>query len=285
MSEKAQPASNVRDVTLIEHDDLGAKTRSDYVAVEEPLKIQIRINGASSPLGITMRTPGNDFELVTGFLLAEGVISGSSDIVEMAYCDQVNEDIQRYNVVSVHLRDSVQIETERLTRPFAITSACGVCGRGSIDELMARGLSKAQARWTVEPSVLMNLGSALRSKQAIFGLTGGLHAAALVSRDGSVMVAREDVGRHNAVDKAIGAAVLDEALPLETKILMVSGRTSYEIVQKAISAQIPMVCGISAPSSLAVDLANEFDVTLVGFLRASRFNVYSGAHRIDEKAT
>ncbi|GIH89650.1 formate dehydrogenase accessory sulfurtransferase FdhD [Planobispora siamensis] len=262
--------------------------RRDDLATEEPLEIRLTAAGADPPgaprrtVAVTMRTPGHDFELAAGFLHGEGVVT-AGDIASISYC--TDEDVTpeaRYNTVTVRLRGDRLPELPTLDRHFLTSSACGVCGAASLDALRDRCAPlPASGGLTVSPEVLYGLPDRLRRAQGVFGRTGGLHAAGLFTPDGELVVLREDVGRHNAVDKLTGWAMLDGRLPLTGRILMVSGRTSYEIMQKALAAGVPVVCAVSAPSSLAVDLAREFGLTLVGFLRGERFNVYAGAHRID----
>ena len=228
-----------------------------------------------------MRTPGADFDLTAGFLYSEGVISHHQDIYRMSYC--VDPDVdgdQRYNVVNVALREGLLPDLQPLERHFFTTSACGVCGKASIEALQIRGCPVIPTRMEVTADVIYSLPDKLRSAQGVFTATGGLHAAALFDAQGQLLKLREDVGRHNAVDKLLGSALLADELPVGDHIVMVSGRSSFEILQKCLIAGVPIVCAISAPSSLAVALAREFGITLVGFLRGHRFNVYSGFERI-----
>jgi len=251
-------------------------SRPDTMAVEEPL--EIRIDG--SPLSVTMRTPGDDFDLVAGLLHAEGVIEAAADIVSMRVCADTGESGEpTYNVVDVALAPG--IEAPEAARAFVTTSACGVCGTGSIDALRKRvRFDVAADALRLGPEVLSGLPETLREAQRVFDRTGGLHAAGLFEPDGSLLVLREDVGRHNAVDKVVGWALRDDALPLTGRVLMVSGRASFELVQKAVLAGIPALAAVSAPSSLAVDLAAESGLTLIGFLRGDSMNVYTGAERL-----
>lgn len=228
-----------------------------------------------------MRTPGSDFELAVGFLHGEGVIHTRDEIATISYC--VDPDIdaaQQYNIVNVTLRHDALPDLAPLERHFSITSACGVCGKATLDALELRGSSLETNHLTVPIDVIYRLPGTLRDQQGLFQQTGGLHAAALFTRDGSMLALREDVGRHNALDKLIGWALLENRLPLGECILLVSGRTSYELLQKSLAAGIPVVCAISAPSSLAVDVARRFGITLVGFLRGQRCNIYTARHRI-----
>jgi FdhD protein len=256
-------------------------TRSDYLATEEPLEIRLVVDGARATVAVTMRTPGADFELAAGFLYGEGVISGRADIGRISYCTDPGVDAeQQYNIVNVRLMAAALPDLHSLDRHFMTSSACGVCGKASLDALELRGCPVVPAGPALDPAVLPRLPDALRERQGLFESTGGLHAAGLFTPDGQLVALREDVGRHNAVDKLVGWAVMDGRLPLHDHLLMVSGRSSYEILQKALAAGIPVVCAVSAPSSLAVDLARRFGMTLVGFLRGERFNVYAGEERL-----
>lgn len=251
--------------------------RPDSLAVEEPL--EIRVDGDAR--AITMRTPGDDFELAAGFLLAEGVITGPDDVVQMRYCDDGSPDPLQ-NIVDVTLRpDASDSSRSVAARRNLVTSACGICGRESLDQV------RMQARWslaedetTVGLDVLLALPERLRAGQAVFERTGGLHAAALFTAAGELLVVREDVGRHNAVDKVIGWALGNGRLPARGLVLQVSGRISFELVQKAWLAGVPIFSAVSAPSSLAVDLAVEAQMTLAGFVRDEGLNLYAAPHRV-----
>ncbi|GGS91175.1 sulfurtransferase FdhD [Planobispora rosea] len=273
------PVSRIR---IREFSGGAVRDRRDDLATEEPLEIRIQAGGGRRTVAITMRTPGHDTELAAGFLHGEGVAAPGS-IASISYCtDEEVPPEARHNTITVRLRGDRLPDLPALDRHFVTSSACGVCGTASLDALRERCLAPlAQDGPAVSPEILYGLPDALRSAQGVFGRTGGLHAAGLFTPDGALMALREDVGRHNAVDKLTGWALLGERLPLAGHILMVSGRTSYEIMQKALAAGVPVVCAVSAPSSLAVDLAREFGMTLVGFLRGERFNVYAGAHRIE----
>lgn len=259
--------------------------RFDRLATEEPLEIRLRAGGASQTVAVTMRTPGNDFELAAGFLFAEGVVAGYDDIAGISFCVDRDVDLeQRYNIVNVDLRARALPDLDRLERHFLTTSACGVCGRAGIEALTTRGLSVLADDLELDPALLVRLPERLRERQTLFATTGGLHAAGLFDANGTLVATREDVGRHNALDKLIGWALLTRRVPLAHHVLVVSGRASYELVQKAIVARIPVLCAVSAPSSLAVDLATAFGVTLAGFVRDSRFNVYATPERIAARA-
>jgi len=240
----------------------------DLLAVEEPLEIRI----GDKTISITMRTPGNDPELAAGFLFTEGILQGSGQI----------KDIQGFrNSVTVQLNPEVEVDFERLQRNFYTTSSCGVCGKASIEALRMQGcpvLPRNSA--AMEAAVIHRLPQAQRDEQAVFERTGGLHAAALFDFQGNLILLREDVGRHNAVDKLIGAEMLAGRTPLSDKLLLVSGRASFELTQKALMAGIPVLAAVGAPSSLAVETAQRFNMTLLGFVRDGRFNIYSGTERI-----
>jgi FdhD protein len=256
-------------------------TRTDYLATEEPLEIRLDAGGATATVAVTMRTPGADFELAAGFLYGEGVVTSRDDVGRLSYCTDPEIDAeQQYNIVNVGLTTGAMPDLHTLERHFMTSSACGVCGKASLDSLELRGCPVVPPGLVVDPAVLPRLPGALREGQGLFESTGGLHAAGLFTAEGELVALREDVGRHNAVDKLIGWALLDGRLPLGDHLLMVSGRSSYEILQKALVAGVPVVCAVSAPSSLAVDLARRFGMTLVGFLRGQRFNVYAGEERL-----
>jgi FdhD protein len=255
----------------------GDGTGTDLVAVEEPL--EIRLHGR--PFAVTMRTPGDDRALAAGFLLSEGVIADASELGAVEHCRHP-EYPERHNVVDVFLRGAAAAAIEeRLAgrRQVATTSSCGLCGRVTIDSLATRAPA-LQPAWSIPRQLAASLPERLRERQAVFDDTGGLHAAGLFDLQGSCLRSAEDVGRHNAVDKVIGALLLDEGLPADRHALVVSGRTSYEILQKAWLAGIGLVCAVSAPSSLAVDLADRGGITLLGFVREGGFNVYTHPARI-----
>jgi FdhD protein len=251
------------------------------VATEEPLEIRLVLRGRTQAVAVTMRTPGADFELAAGFLSGEGVIRTRDELRGISYCVDAGLDTQqRYNVVNVALARDALPDLAPLERHFVTTSACGVCGKASLEALRLRGVPSLSEGPSVSPETITALPDRLRGEQGVFQATGGLHAAALFDQTGALLCVREDVGRHNAVDKVVGWALLNGKLPLRDRILLVSGRSSYEILQKSLAAEITIVCGISAPSSLAVALAREFGITLIGFLRGSRFNVYAGEERV-----
>ena len=247
----------------------------DSLSREEPL--EIRVKGES--VAVTMRTPGHDDELALGFLLSEGVIAGSSDVIEIAPC-QKGESALHGNVLNVFLAPKAVIDLDKLRRNVYASSSCGLCGKASIESVHVHFPPLVKREPFVAAEKLLQLPAMLRIRQETFEKTGGLHAAGLFDFNGSLLTLREDVGRHNAVDKVLGRSMLDGNLPLEDSVLMVSGRASFEILQKALAGRVPVVCAISAPSSLAVEFARESGQTLVGFLRGSTFNVYSHPERI-----
>ena len=250
----------------------------DMAAAEEPL--EVRLNGA--PFVVIMRTPGADRELAAGFLLAERIIAGADDLGLIRHCTGA-DGRDAPNVIDVTLgEEASRRAADRLggSRPVVATSACGVCGRRTIEDLMT-GVAPQRAAWRVSPMVVAGLPAAVRAAQPVFDDTGGLHAAALFDAGGVLVAVAEDVGRHNAVDKVVGAQLLMERLPLDERLLFVSGRSSYEIVQKALVARIPIVASVSAPSSLAIDLARQGGVTLLGFVRGDTFNIYTGQERVE----
>jgi FdhD protein len=251
--------------------------RPDQLATEEPL--EIRVGGPDQEalqVAVTMRTPGGDFELAVGFLFTEGLI-GPADVQRVAYCDDVDDETQRYNVVTVSVQRPFDAESVR--RNFYATSSCGVCGKAALDDIEVRCAPVATGT-RVDAEVLVSLPDRLREKQRVFDRTGGLHAAGLFDVEGRLVSLREDVGRHNAVDKVVGEQLLAGAIPLADHVLQVSGRASFEIVQKAAVAGIPVVSAVSAPSSLSVEAAERFGMTLVGFVRDGGCNVYSHPERV-----
>lgn len=264
--------------------DGAISSRPDTLVAEEPL--EIRLNG--KPLAITMRTPGDDFALAAGFLVSEGVLAHQSDLQNIVYCAGATADgSNTYNVVDVKTAPGVVIPDITLERNVYTTSSCGLCGKASLDAV------RTTTRWPIndtpplriDPDLLASLPDRLRAAQQVFDRTGGLHAAALFTEDGELLDIREDVGRHNAVDKLVGRALQNANLPLSRVILLVSGRASFELAQKAVMAGIPVLAAVSAPSSLAVDLAAETGLTLVGFLRGPSMNVYAGEHRLTLETT
>ncbi len=252
----------------------GIISRPDALAVEEPLEIRI----AGTALTVTMRTPGHDVDLVHGFLLSENIIESADDIVSARYCAGTDDEGRNtYNLLDVELRHPVPVRP----RGFVTNSSCGLCGTTALDQVRTRSRFPLPAGTPrIDPVVLATLPGELRSRQTVFDATGGLHAAGLFTPEGDALVVREDIGRHNAVDKVIGWALREHRVPAHDAVLIVSGRTSFELVQKAVMAGIPVLGAVSAPSSLAVDLAVDNGLTLAGFLRGDTMNIYSGAERL-----
>lgn len=270
-----------RTTNVTSFDDGQVRQRRDQVVTEEPLEVRVVAAGESRTVAITMRTPGADFELGAGFLFAEGVVTAKEQITGISYCqDSDLPKEQLYNIVIVELGSGARPDLDSLERHFHVSSACGVCGKASLEAIALRGVKAVPDGPTISPDIITSFPDKLRDAQRLFATTGGIHAAGLFTPDGALVEVREDVGRHNAVDKVVGWALLDGRLPLGDHILMVSGRSSFEIAQKALAAGVPVVCSVSAPSTLAIDVANEFGLTLVGFVRDGRFNVYAGPERI-----
>ncbi|MBX7206102.1 MAG: formate dehydrogenase accessory sulfurtransferase FdhD [Bacteroidia bacterium] len=263
----------------------GTTTTSDLLAVEEPLEIRLGYGPAHAreqkSISVTMRTPGNDFELALGFLFTEGIIENASDITQIRYCTELNTKENSENIVRVELHEHVQVDMAKLSRNFYTTSSCGVCGKASIESVKTQcRIFSGNTPFKIPASLLHSLPGMLRGQQTLFEHTGGIHACALFDTNGNLLLMREDVGRHNALDKLIGAAIGKELVPLNRHIILLSGRASFELLQKAAMAGVRVVCAIGAPSSLAVQTANEFDITLIGFLRNDRFNIYSRSETI-----
>jgi FdhD protein len=260
-------------------------TQADDVAVEEPLEIQLSATSesgaAAKSVSITMRTPGDDAELAVGFLFTEAIITSASQIAAVSHCGAPAPDTGVKNTIRVELQPDVQVDISRLERHFYTTSSCGVCGKASLDALRVGGQQPLTAVTTsFSRAAIVELPERLRERQMVFSKTGGLHAAAAFTPDGEITLVREDVGRHNAVDKVIGALLMANRLPAHELGLLVSGRASFELMQKALVAGVPLLAAVGAPSSLAVTLAKEFDMTLIGFLRRGNFNIYSYAERL-----
>lgn len=276
-------ATFVRPVEVIRVSAAGKQTVPDLVAAEEPLEIRLGFGSLAERrqqrLAVTMRTPGNDFEMVLGFLFTEGIVQSYEQIESIKYCEDVGRQDEKGNVVRVELQVDVRIALARLQRNFYTTSSCGVCGKSSIDAVRQQCMTMAFL-WKIEPDIIHRLPKKLRQAQQVFEYTGGLHAAGLFDQAGQLQLVREDVGRHNALDKVIGAMLVKNSIPLLNHILFVSGRASFELVQKAAVAGIPILAAVGAPSSLAVTLAKECGMTLLGFVREERFNIYTGIERI-----
>lgn len=280
------PSQTTRDVFRFRNDRLTAE--EDVVAGEEPLEVRLLWDEAGTlrrkSIAITMRTPGYDFELAAGFLFGEGIVKRREDIVDVSFCTDESAE-QKFNIVNVTLRPGLAFDIGRLERNFYTTSSCGVCGKAALETLEVQGCETLPLEFQVEPTLICSLPETLRHAQLVFERTGGLHAAGLFDQHGELLCLREDVGRHNAVDKLIGDQLLTGTMPLDDRLLLLSGRASFELVQKALVARIPLVAAVGAPSSLAVDLASSFGMTLIGFLRGETFNIYSGIERLKVEAT
>lgn len=255
----------------------------DVLAVEEPLEIRLNYlqnaERIERPLSVTMRTPGHDMELTLGFLYSEGIINQYADIKSIRHCETVEKEEEKENVVKVVIEDKVEIDQDTFQRNFYTTSSCGVCGKSSIEAIEVQCPVNISSL-SIDAQLITELPQKLRKAQTVFEFTGGLHASALFDIEGNIKILREDVGRHNALDKIVGARLFIESLPLENEILLLSGRASFELVQKAARAGISIMCAVGAPSSLAVELAEKQGITLIGFLKPKSFNVYSHSKRI-----
>ncbi|MFN3840495.1 MAG: formate dehydrogenase accessory sulfurtransferase FdhD [Cyclobacteriaceae bacterium] len=276
-------APRVHPVQIIKVTAISRETTPDILAAEEPLEIRLgfgtQTERQQKNLSVTMRTPGHDFELALGFLFTEGIIKTYQQIESIKHCEDVGRQEEKENIVRVELKPDCEVDFQKLQRNFYTTSSCGVCGKASI-EAVAQNCTAVPVSWTVKPEVIHQLPETLRKSQQVFEYTGGLHASGLFTREGKLELLREDVGRHNALDKVIGAMLVKNEIPLTDFILLVSGRASFELVQKAAMAGIPLLAAVGAPSSLAVQLAADCGITLLGFVRENRFNVYSTPQRI-----
>ena len=257
----------------------------DHVAIEEPLEIRLDyldgLERRPKSVSITMRTPGHDQELAVGFLFTEGILTKSSDIVSITGCGPMSGPHKGQNIVKIKLKDGADLQWPKLERHFYSTSSCGVCGKSSLEALEVQGLKVVDKfGFRISTECIRKLAPTMRANQSVFDQTGGLHAAALFSQEGNLIALREDVGRHNALDKLIGSQFLAQTVPLTDRLLFLSGRASFELIQKSVVAGIPFVAAVGAPSSLAVDLARKFDITLLGFVREDRFNIYHGHWRL-----
>lgn len=272
--------NRVKDLRIHRFADGASTVLDDEVIVEEPLEIRLGFRRKGRPrqqsISITMRTPGDDFDLALGFLFGERILTEIDDVLEVVHCgDGKNE-----NVVRVELADHVEIDLMRLQRNFYTTSSCGVCGKSSLEALEMTGYAPVESDMTIDAQTFARLPDELLGDQSLFARTGGLHAAGLFASTGNLVGSREDVGRHNAMDKLVGISWKDGELPLSQNIVVLSGRASFELLQKAVAAGVPIVAAVGAPSSLAVDLAERFGITLAGFVRGGRFNVYTHPQRI-----
>ncbi len=274
--------TSVMQLSIIKVDGHSSTKTEDFLAAEEPLEIRLGYgfaqNRVQKSISVTMRTPGNDFELAIGFLFTEGIIENAAQITSIKHCNGLHE-----NVVRVELIAGLELDLGKLERNFYTTSSCGVCGKSSIDAVktVCRLQEQVSAEFTFSSEMIFRLPSLLRQNQSIFNNTGSLHGCALFDVDGNLILAREDVGRHNALDKLIGAAINQQLFPLHKYILLLSGRASFELIQKAYMAGIKVVAAVGAPSSLAVQMAADADITLIGFLRGEKFNIYCGAERVE----
>lgn len=287
----ARKARSVGLTQVSEWDDGELRRKDDYLAAEEPLEIRV----GDEPLSVTMRTPGHDLELAAGFLFTEGLIQSRGQLTGLDFAAPENgsqklaqsaaqTSAKNRNVVQAHISPDAAPDMEKMRRHFFAASSCGICGKASIDAIRSRALAAPNPDFRLDAEILVCLPEKLRSAQDVFERTGGLHAAALFDVSGELLVLREDIGRHNAVDKVIGWALLENRVPIADSVLLVSGRGGFEIVQKAIVAGLPVVASVSAPSSLAVQLARELRLTLIGFLRGRRFVIYSGEERLAPRA-
>lgn len=278
----APPAGATRSVRARAWSDGAVVERDDVVVVEEPLEIRVVQESEGrrrvEPIAVTMRTPGHDLELAVGFLLSEGLLEGPRQVWDVAHCESDPESGR--NVVEVSLAPGCSVDVERLRRNVYTSSSCGICGRAALDRVQTATGRRPVAEGRLAAARLPELAAALGGVQAVFSRTGGLHAAALFDTVGELLLAREDVGRHNAFDKLLGRLLLDDRLPADERWVLVSGRASFELVQKAVMGGIAGLAAVGAPSSLAIDLAREYEMTLVGFLRDGRFNVYCGDRRL-----
>jgi FdhD protein len=274
-----------KSIQITKFDDTKVTSALDQVAIEEPLEIQLcsetEALSAAKSISVTMRTPGHDEDLAMGFLFTESIIHSAEDIKSIDVVGETDQESGSKNIVRVSIKPSIEIDTDKLTRHFYTTSSCGVCGKASIEAIYNKGCQATKSQFSIHRSALIALPEKLREQQIIFGKTGGLHAAALFNTHGEIILVREDVGRHNAVDKIIGAMLRRKKLLANEMGIIVSGRTSFELMQKTIVAGIPMLAAVSAPSSLAISLAEKFNVTLIGFLRNNKFNIYSSSKRIN----
>jgi FdhD protein len=277
----------VAPIQILKINNVESELTDDLLAVEEPMEIRIGFgknnNREQRNISVTMRTPGNDFELALGFLFTEGIIENVNDVSQIKYCSELNSKQDNNNIVRVELNENIVFDFSKIQRNFYTTSSCGVCGKASIDAIKTVCNTKVtEENLKVSKNVILALPDKLRSSQNVFEYTGGLHACALFDNNGNIELIREDVGRHNALDKLIGAVIgnKNQTQLFENKILLLSGRASFELIQKAAMANIKIICAVGAPSSLAVETAIEFGITLIGFLREKRFNVYTNFERV-----
>ncbi len=275
---------SVKHTTIQKVSTSSREEKADLVAVEEPLEIRIGYGPLHDRqqirLAVTMRTPGNDFELVLGFLFTEGILTSYDEVESIKYCLDGGKAEEKDNVVRVELKPETEFDQSKLNRNFYVSSSCGVCGKSSIDSVYTK-CSLITDSFVVSSALLHSLPAKTREAQLVFEYTGGIHASALFDVDGNLKMLREDVGRHNALDKIVGASLIKGEVPMTNTVLLLSGRASFELIQKAAMAGIPFVMAVGSPSSLAIELAKKTNMTLLGFVRDQRFNIYSGGHRID----
>ena len=281
-----RPAGRTSPVEVVRCRDGEVSAQRDAVAAEEPLEIRLAYELVGRPaeksVSVTMRTPGRDMELAAGFLYGEGILDGLADVDRFERCPGEGSEHSTGNILRVHVADGVEVDVGSLQRNFYTTSSCGVCGKASLEALDMQDCPRLEGGdFALDGSLVCQLPDRLREAQEVFDDTGGIHAAGLFDADGQIIDVQEDVGRHNALDKLIGSRLLDGALPLDESVVVLSGRASFELLQKALMAQIPVIVAVGAPSSLAVDVARDFGATLVGFARNGRFNIYSHRHRIE----
>lgn len=276
--------SSVAQIQIKRFSDSNFESQPDILAVEEPMEIRLTWFENDKPIeksiAVTMRTPGSDIELAMGFLFTEGIIHSKSDIAKIWHCETVEKEEEKGNVIKVNLKPHIEFDFSKQERHFYTSSSCGVCGKSSIESVSQNCSVIPNGNFRVKPSVIKSLSQELEAKQTVFKYTGGIHASALFNSTGKLKVMKEDVGRHNALDKIAGWSLANQMIPLNESILLVSGRASFELVQKAIMLGIPILCAVGAPSSLAADLAEANNMTLIGFLKTDRFNIYSGENRI-----
>jgi FdhD protein len=280
MTSLGRPASTVNVTATSFVKGPGFTRKRDDLTTEEPLEIRVGIEqSVPVPIAITMRTPGNDFELAAGFLVSEGVAKKKEDIRQISYCKDPGIE-QEFNIVNVSLSSEAKFDLKKLSRNVYTSSSCGVCGKASLELVRSISVSRPVGDFQLSPDQILSLPQILEKSQNIFSRTGGIHACGLFNNEGNLLMLREDVGRHNAMDKIVGSFLMANRLPATGTILLLSGRASFELIQKAVFAGIPAVAAVGAPSSLSVELAKEYGLTLIGFLRNERFNVYAGLDRI-----
>jgi len=276
--------SNIHSTEILKKSEKGLQMSPDIVVVEEPLEIRVGYGPSSSrcqhSVSVTMRTPGEDELLGIGFLFNEGIIDSFDELLSIKHCDDLGQNEIKDNVVRAELSENKEFKVEQFSRNFYINSSCGICGKGSIEAIHQVVLKKPTFDGTLSSAIVQQIPDSLLESQHIFQHTGGLHASGLFTKSGKLVAHFEDVGRHNALDKLVGGLMVKKCLPASNQILAISGRISFELVQKALRAGIGMIVAVGAPSSLAIQLAKEFDVTLIGFVRNNQFNIYSGKDRI-----